>query len=73
MQAQLERAEEAGEAWGGHYNVACYEAMAGNADAAVEELRVAHELDRDKVMKWLPHDTDLDPIRDDARFRELSA
>ena len=73
MQAQLERADRAGEGWGGHYNLACYEAMAGNADAAFEELRVALELNRDKVMDWLPKDSDLDPLRDDPRFGELSA
>jgi hypothetical protein len=72
MRAQLEWAQQADEAWGGHYNIACYEAMAGETDAAFEELRIALDLDRDKVMNWLPHDTDLDPIRDDPRFRELA-
>jgi hypothetical protein len=72
MRAQLEWADQGDEAWGGHYNVACYEAMAGNPDAAFEELGIALELDRDKVMKWLPHDTDLDPIREDPRFAELA-
>jgi hypothetical protein len=23
-------------------------------------------------MQWLPHDTDLDPLRDDPRFEELA-
>jgi hypothetical protein len=58
--------------WGRHYNLACYEAMAGATDAAFEQLRTAIELNRDQVMKWLPHDTDLDPIRDDPRFAELA-
>jgi mannose-6-phosphate isomerase-like protein (cupin superfamily) len=58
--------------WGRHYNLACYEAMAGATDAAFEHLRTAIELNRDNVMKWLPHDTDLDPLRDDPRFKELS-
>ncbi|MFL5953523.1 MAG: TPR end-of-group domain-containing protein [Gaiellaceae bacterium] len=57
--------------WGKHYNLACYEAMAGETDAAFEELRTALELNRDQVMGWLPHDTDLDPLRDDPRFEEL--
>jgi hypothetical protein len=30
------------------------------------------ELNRDQVMNWLPHDTDLDPLRDDPRFQELA-
>jgi quercetin dioxygenase-like cupin family protein len=58
--------------WGKHYNLACYEAMAGETDAAFEHLRSALELNHDQVMKWLPHDTDLDPLRDDPRFEELA-
>jgi quercetin dioxygenase-like cupin family protein len=58
--------------WGRRYNLACYEAMAGEADAAFEHLRAAVELNRDQVMNWLPHDTDLDPLRDDPRFEELA-
>lgn len=59
-------------AWGGHYNLACYEAIAGDADAAFAELRKALDLNRDMVMNWLPNDADLDPIRDDPRFEELT-
>jgi hypothetical protein len=59
-------------AWGGHYNLACYEALAGNADAAFDELRTALDLDAGKVMQWLPQDSDLDPIRGDPRFEELT-
>jgi hypothetical protein len=59
--------------WGKHYNLACYEAMAGATDAAFDHLRAAIELNRDQVMQWLPHDTDLDPLRDDPRFQELAA
>jgi hypothetical protein len=58
--------------WGKHYNLACYEAMAGETDAAFEELHTAIELNRDEVLKWLPHDTDLDPLRGDPRFEELA-
>jgi hypothetical protein len=58
--------------WGKHYNLACYEAMAGETDAAFEELHAAIELNRDEVLKWLPHDTDLDPLRGDPRFEELA-
>ena len=58
--------------WGKHYNLACYEAMAGATDAALEHLRSALELNRDQVMKWLPHDTDLDSLRGDPRFEELA-
>jgi hypothetical protein len=60
-----------GPAWARHYNLACYEAIAGEADRAFEQLRIARELDPDAIMKWLPEDSDLDPIRDDPRFEEL--
>jgi quercetin dioxygenase-like cupin family protein len=58
--------------WGKHYNLACYDAMAGATDAAFEHLRKAVELNREQVGNWLPHDTDLDPLRDDPRFEELA-
>lgn len=58
--------------WGRHYNLACFDAMSGAPDSAFEELRKAIELNRDQVMNWLPHDTDLDPLRGDARFAELA-
>jgi quercetin dioxygenase-like cupin family protein len=69
MQAAVSDGEHA---WGGHYNLACYEAVAGDADAAFAELQTALELNREQVMKWLPNDSDLDPIRDDPRFEELA-
>jgi hypothetical protein len=69
MEAGLSQGDEI---WGRHYNVACYLALAGEHDAAFEHLRTAIELDREKVMKWLPHDSDLDPLRDDPRFHELA-
>jgi hypothetical protein len=69
MEAALARATE--ELWGWNYNVACYLAIAGEPDAAFEHLRTAIELDRDKVMGYLPKDSDLDPLRDDPRFEEL--
>jgi hypothetical protein len=67
---QMEAPEE--NLWGWHYNLACYEAMAGETDAALKHLRAAIELNRDMVMKWLPNDTDLDSLRDDPRFQELA-
>jgi quercetin dioxygenase-like cupin family protein len=69
MRSEIREGENA---WGGHYNLACYEAIAGNADAAFEELRTALDLNRELVMKWLPDDTDLDPIRPDPRFAKLA-
>jgi quercetin dioxygenase-like cupin family protein len=83
--AQLEAGDAAGgratmegtlahpeELWGRHYNLACYLALAGEPEAAFEHLRTAIELDREKVLKWLPHDSELDPLRDDPRLQELA-
>ena len=60
------------EPWGRQYNLACYLALAGETDDAFEHLRIAVGLDRANVMKWLPEDTDLDPLRGDPRFEELA-
>ena len=57
--------------WGPEYNLACYEAQFGDRDLAFEHLRTATERGSDEVRGYLPHDTDLDPLRDDPRFREL--
>jgi tetratricopeptide (TPR) repeat protein len=58
--------------WATHYNAGCFEAQAGNADAALEHLRRAKELDADgHSAEYFHGDTDLDPLRDDPRFQEL--
>ena len=57
--------------WGARYNLACFEARFGDKEAAIEELRVAAARNRKAVLEWLPHDTDLDSLRDDPRFQEL--
>jgi hypothetical protein len=49
------------------YNAACFEAIAGRREAALEHLRAAAELDP-KVLDWARADEDLDPIRDDPAF-----
>jgi len=55
------------------YNSACWEALAGNTDEAIEYLRQAVEIDAKGVRPYLEEDTDLDPLRDDPRFQELLA
>jgi quercetin dioxygenase-like cupin family protein len=58
--------------WPTIYNAGCFEALAGNADAAFEHLRRAKELDvAGDSAEYFREDTDLDPIRDDPRFQEL--
>ncbi|HZB43893.1 MAG TPA: tetratricopeptide repeat protein, partial [Pyrinomonadaceae bacterium] len=54
----------------GWYNLACLESVCGNADAAIENLRRAAQLenfDRD----WARKDPDFEWIRDDPRFEEI--
>ena len=59
--------------WGHWYNAACFDALAGDADAAFAHLRRAFELNEREVREYMGHDTDLDSIRDDPRFAELLA
>ena len=60
------------EHWATHYNAGCFEALAGNADAAFEHLRRAKELaPAEDAAIYFREDSDLDPIRDDPRFQEL--
>ena len=58
--------------WGLQYNAACLEALGGNADAAIEHLRRAKELDAEgQAAQYFRQDSDLDSLRDDPRFEEL--
>jgi tetratricopeptide (TPR) repeat protein len=52
------------------YNQACFEAISGNNDHALELLEVALEADKTPV-DWLRRDPDLDFLREDARFVAL--
>ena len=59
--------------WGLVYNTACFEALAGNPDAAFEHLRRALEMNEEETRRYLAEDSDLDSLRDDSRFDELTA
>jgi hypothetical protein len=59
------------EAWQGAYNAACFEALAGNTDAAFEQLQRAIEGNRKAVEPYLDKDEDLAGLRSDPRFAEL--
>jgi tetratricopeptide (TPR) repeat protein len=65
--------EERPSSWAMAYNSACWEVLAGNTDEAFEHLRRAVELNADAVRPYLAEDSDLDSLRNDARFEELSA
>jgi quercetin dioxygenase-like cupin family protein len=54
-----------------HFNVACFAARAGQPDQAFESLRRALELSA-RVTGLMATDEDLDSIRDDPRFAELT-
>ncbi len=56
--------------WQEHYNAACFEAIAGDADAALAHLRRAAILDRDAVRKHAATDCDFDALRSDPLFDE---
>jgi mannose-6-phosphate isomerase-like protein (cupin superfamily) len=50
-----------------HYQLACYRALAGRGDEAIEHLRIAFEQDP-RTREWAADDSDLDSIRGDARY-----
>jgi tetratricopeptide (TPR) repeat protein len=57
---------------GNLYNLACFEALAGRHEAALEHLRRSIELDP-HYRGYAGDDGDFAPLRDDTRFRELVA
>jgi mannose-6-phosphate isomerase-like protein (cupin superfamily) len=61
------------EAWGLVYNSACWESLDGNHDQAFDLLRRAMQMDEAEVRKWAADDSDLDPLRDDPRWKALFA
>jgi tetratricopeptide (TPR) repeat protein len=46
------------------YQLACYEALGGNRDAAIEHLKIAYEKNP-KTREWAAGDDDLASVRDD--------
>jgi tetratricopeptide (TPR) repeat protein len=55
------------------YNLACAESMRGRTDEALGYLRRSLETDQAERLRGLAKtDTDLDPIRDEAEFKELA-
>jgi hypothetical protein len=50
------------------YNAACFEALAGRREAALEHLLAAVALEPDEVRRWAAGDSDLDSLRDDPAF-----
>jgi tetratricopeptide (TPR) repeat protein len=54
-----------------HFNAGCFAARAGRVDEAIEHLRRAVELN-ERIKELAATDEDLDSIREDQRFAELT-
>jgi tetratricopeptide (TPR) repeat protein len=54
-----------------HFNAGCFAARAGRADEAIEHLRRAVEIN-ERIKELIATDEDLDSIREDRRFAELT-
>lgn len=52
------------------YNQACFEAICGNTDKALELLKIGLEK-KQSTKSWARQDPDLENIRNDPRFKEL--
>jgi mannose-6-phosphate isomerase-like protein (cupin superfamily) len=65
---QLEKVlAENPDSWQGFYNAACFEALTGHDDAAIERLNRAVELDP-KALEYAADDKDFDGLRDRPDF-----
>ena len=53
------------DAAGYQYNLACYRALAGKREDAVDAFRKAYELDPERVSRYAEGDRDLDSIREE--------
>jgi tetratricopeptide (TPR) repeat protein len=67
MQEALAREPDA---WQGQYNAACFEALAGETDAAFDHLQRAIVMNRE-VVAFAVGDADLASLRDDPRYPEV--
>jgi quercetin dioxygenase-like cupin family protein len=54
-----------------HFNAGCFAARAGRADDAIEHLRQAVAIN-ERITELMATDEDLDSIREDPRFAELT-
>jgi quercetin dioxygenase-like cupin family protein len=60
------------DAWHAPYNAACFEALAGDADAAFAYLQDALRVDTQAVRKFAATDDDLDSLHDDPRWKKVA-
>jgi hypothetical protein len=57
--------------WQGPYHVACFAALEGDRERALEHLRRAVEMSPDEARRFAAEDEDFASIRDDPRFAQL--
>jgi tetratricopeptide (TPR) repeat protein len=67
VEAMLAQAKDYPDSAGFLYNLACYEALAGRADVALEHLSRAAELE-ERFRGYAAEDPDFASLRDDPRF-----
>jgi hypothetical protein len=53
-----------------HFDLACFAALAGRHDDALEHFATAVRLNP-RAATWAQDDEDLDPIREDPRFAAI--
>jgi adenylate cyclase len=53
------------------YNFACAMVQLHDVDAALEQLQGVTEIMNAGMLKWIEADSDLDPLRDEPRFRAM--
>ena len=54
------------------YNAACTYAQMGEIDRAIEIIEIWGENAGSDHIVWFMHDADLDPLREDPRFKAIS-
>jgi hypothetical protein len=55
-----------------HFNAGCFAARAGRSDEAIEHLRRAVDIN-ERIKELMATDEDLDSVREDPRFAELTS
>ncbi|PSH55833.1 tetratricopeptide repeat protein [Phyllobacterium endophyticum] len=55
----------------GHYNVACAYSILGDAEQALDLLQHVVPRNTREQMMWFKYDSDLDPLREHPRFRQM--
>lgn len=70
--AMEEAVSKVPDAWQGHFNFACIEALAGDKEAALRHLERAVELEPDVVPEAAAKDEDFASLRNDERFLAIT-